>query len=76
MRELEVSDSQAPRLPADNPVHPLLGMRVVVTHGPHKGYDSYIKDVGNTTISVELRVLFTSSMSPLQNFGWNQLRLM
>ena len=58
MRELEVSDSQAPRLPADDPVHPLLGTRVVVTHGPHKGYDGYIKDVRNTTISVKLCVLY------------------
>ena len=75
-RELEVSGSQAPSLPANDPVHPLMGKRVVVTNGSHRGYNSYIRDVGNTAITVELSAMFTSPVSQLQNFGWDQLWLM
>ena len=73
--ELEVSKSQAPSLPANTPVHPLIGKQVVVTHGQQRGYHGYIQ-VGNAALTVKLQALFTSPVSPHQNFAWHQLRLM
>lgn len=75
-RELEVSGSQAPSLPTKDAVHPLMGQQVVVIKGPQRGYDGYIRAVGNVDITVEIRAMYTSPVSPFQNFGWDQLRLM
>ncbi|KAF8267702.1 hypothetical protein EI94DRAFT_1801345 [Lactarius quietus] len=76
MSDLEVATSQAASLPAHDLVHPLLGRRVVVTQGSHRGYDGVIKDVGNTSVTVKLNALFTGSTSPLQSFTWHHLRQM
>jgi transcription elongation factor len=74
---LEVSSSQAYSIPPDDRVDPLLGKRVVVTHGPHRGYDGYVRDVGNESVVVELTALIASSTSsPRQNFVRDHLRLM
>ena len=53
-----------------------MGKQVVVTSGQQRGYDGYIRAVGNTAITVELPALITSSVSPRQNFAWHHLRLM
>ena len=74
--ELKVSESQAPSLPTNDLVHPLIGKQVVVTHGQQMGYHGCIQEVGNATLTVELQALFTSPVSPRQNFAWHQLRLM
>ena len=59
-RELEVSGSQAPSLPTKDAVHPLMGQQVVVIKGPQRGYDGYIRAVGNVDITVEIRAMYTS----------------
>ena len=76
MRELEVSATQSRSLPAKDLDHPMLGKRVVVTSGPRRGYDGYIRAVGNTTVTVELNALFSSSAWPIQPFAWKDIRLM
>lgn len=76
MQKLEVSDSQAPSLPANNLVHPLVGKQVVVTYGPHRGYNGYIQAIGIPAIAVKLQALFTPFMSTLQKFAWHHLKLM
>ena len=75
-QELEVSGSQAPSLPTNDPIHPLIGKQVVVTHSQQRGYNRFITEVGNTAITVELQALITSSVLPCQNFAWHHLRLM
>jgi hypothetical protein len=76
MQELEVSATQAHSLPVADLDHPLLGKMVVVKYRPQKGYRGYIRAAGNTTVTVELNALYTSSVLPLQEFAWEHIRLM
>ncbi|KAF8256613.1 hypothetical protein EI94DRAFT_1710775, partial [Lactarius quietus] len=76
MCDLEVAASQAALLLAHDLIHPLLGRRVVVTQGSRRGYEGVIKDIGNTSVTIELNALFTGSNSPLQLFAWHHLRQM
>jgi uncharacterized membrane protein SirB2 len=76
MRELEVSATQAPSLPAGNLVHPLLGRRVVITHGECRGYNGIVQDVRNTSITVEVHTLFAGAISPYQSYPWHHIKLM
>ena len=73
-QELEVAASQGPSLPAADLVHPWLGKRVVVVQGPRRGYHGVVRDVGNTSITVELDALFAGTVSPRQQFAWHHLR--
>lgn len=73
-RELDVAASQGPSLPAADLVHPWLGKRVVVVQGPRRGYHGIVRDVGNTSITVELDALFAGTVSPRQQFAWHHLR--
>ena len=73
-QELEVVASQGPSLPAADLVHPWLGKRVVVVQGPRRGYHGVVRDVGNTSITVELDALFAGTVSPHQQFAWHHLR--
>ena len=73
-QELEVVASQGPSLPATDLVHPWLGKRVVVVQGPRRGYHGVVRDVGNTSITVELNTLFAGTVSPRQQFAWHHLR--
>ncbi|KAN0128229.1 hypothetical protein V8E53_013995 [Lactarius tabidus] len=75
-RDLEVSATQAASLPAGDLVHPLLGRRVVITQGERKGYGGVVRDVGNTSITVEVNALFAGAVSPCQPYPWHHLRLM
>ena len=54
----------------------MLGKRVVVTSGPRRGYDGYIRAVGNTSVTVELGALYASSVSPFQSYTWDCIRPM
>ena len=73
-QELEVVASQGPSLPATDLVHPWLGKRVVVVQGPRRGYHGVVRDVGNTSITVELNTLFAGTVSLRQQFAWHHLR--
>ena len=73
VRELEVCSIQGPSLPKNDPVHPLLGKRIVIKHGHHKGYSSYIREVGSTALTVELDTLVTGTSSPYQLYKWDDL---
>ena len=53
-RDLELCSLQAPSRLKSDPVHPLLGKRVMVKHSPRKGYAGRIKDVGHMEVTVEL----------------------
>ena len=66
--ELEVTASQGPSLPAGNRVHPLVGQWVIITSGPHKSYKGVVQEIRNTSATIELQVLFTSSISLHQSF--------
>ena len=66
--ELEVAVSQGPSLPAGDRVHPLMGRWVIITLGPHKSYKGVVQEIRNTSTTVELQALFTSSVSPCQVF--------
>jgi hypothetical protein len=76
MWDLEVSASQAPALPANDLVHPLVGRRVVITQGPRRQYDGVVRDIGNTSVTVELPALFAGAVSPCQSYSWYHIRLM
>ena len=73
-QELEVAASQSLLLPATDMVHPWLGKRVVVVQGLHRGYHSIVRDVSNTSITVELNALFAGTMLPHQQFTLHHLR--
>ena len=60
--ELEVSESQAPSLPANDPVHPLIGKQVVVTHGQQRGYHGCIQEVRNAALTVELQCYVSTNV--------------
>ena len=47
-----------------------------MNQGPRRGYYGVIRDVGNTTVTVELDALFAGSVSPRQQFAWHHLRPM
>ena len=66
--ELEVAASQGPSIPAGDKVHPLVGRWVIVMMGPHKGYKGVVREIGNTSATIELQALFTSSVSLRQPF--------
>ena len=73
VRELEVCSIQGPSLLKNDPVHPLLGKRIVVKHGHRKGYSGYIREVGSTALTVELDALVTGTSSPYQLYKWDDL---
>ncbi|KAI9465095.1 hypothetical protein BJY52DRAFT_1221185 [Lactarius psammicola] len=73
VRELEVCSIQGPSLPKNDPIHPLLGKRIVVKHGHRKGYSGYIREVGSTALTVELDALVTGTSSPYQLYKWDDL---
>ena len=74
--ELEVAASQGPSIPAGDRVHPLVGRWVVITTGPHRGYKGVVREIGNTSATVELHALFNSSVSPHQSFPLNYFKPM
>ena len=74
-RELEISRTQAPSLPKNDPVHPLTGQRVVVVSGPFKGLYSNIKEVGAAAMIVELTALLIGASSPCQSFTLHELMI-
>ena len=75
-QELEVAAFQGPSLPASDKVHPLVGRWVAITVGPYRGYKGVIRDIGNTSATVELSALFASSVSPRQSFPLHHFRPM
>jgi hypothetical protein len=71
-RKLEISRTQAPSLPKNDTIHPLTGQRVVVVSGPHKALYGNIKEVGATTMSVEITTFFVTllrALCPTWTFG-------
>ena len=66
--ELEVAASQGPSIPAGDKVHPLVGQWVIIMMGPHKGYKGVVQEIGNTSATIELQALFTSSILLRQSF--------
>ena len=74
--KLEVTASQGPSIPAGDPVHPLMGRWVIITTGPHRSYKGVVREIGNTSATVELHALFNSSVSLCQSFPLNYFKLM
>jgi transcription antitermination factor NusG len=75
-RELEISRTQAPLLPKNDPIHPLTGQRVVIISGPFKGLYGNIREVGVATMVVELTALLAGASSPHQSFKLHDLMIM
>ena len=75
-QELEASNTQAHSLPVKDLDHPMLGKRVAVQNGLHKGYTGYIRAAGNASVTIELNTLFNSPVSPNQTFAWGDIRLL
>jgi hypothetical protein len=47
-----------------------------VKNGLRKGYNGYVRAIGNTSLTVELDALFNSSVSPTQMFAWEDIRIL
>jgi hypothetical protein len=45
----------------------------MVKHGHRKGYTGRIRNVGSTTIDVELDALITGSDAPFPTYQWRDL---
>jgi transcription antitermination factor NusG len=74
-RELEISRTQAPSLPKNDPIHPLTGQRVVVVSGHFKGLYGNIREVGDAAMVVELTALLVGASSPCQCFKLHNLMI-
>ena len=70
MWELELCSLQGPSPLACDAVHPLLGQRILVTKGHHKGYAGHIRDVGCMEVTVEFNALMAGTHTPFQQFKW------
>ena len=72
MDNLEVCSIQGPRLPKNDPVHPLIGHRVRVTRGHFKGYDALVKYVGYDSVMIEIEGHLVSGRGR-QEVEWEDL---
>jgi transcription antitermination factor NusG len=73
--ELEISRTQAPSLPKNDPIHPLTGQRVVIISGPFKGLYGNIREVGVAAMVVELTALLAGASLPRQSFKLHNLMI-
>ncbi|KAH9980393.1 hypothetical protein BGW80DRAFT_1275581 [Lactifluus volemus] len=68
--QFNVCAVQGPSLPRNDPVHPFVDRRVVITRGRFKSYRALIKDVGPSGVIVEPQALLVSRSSPRQLISW------
>jgi hypothetical protein len=59
--KLEISRTQAPLLPKNDPIHPLTGQRVIIVSGHFKGLYSNIREVRDAAMVVELTTLLVGA---------------
>ncbi|KAH9982574.1 hypothetical protein BGW80DRAFT_1263871 [Lactifluus volemus] len=69
-QQLNVCAIQGPSLPRNDPTHPFVGRRVVITRGAFKSYHGLIKDVGPSGVIVEPQALLVATSSPRQLVSW------
>ena len=69
MHELDVCALQAPLLPKNDPVHPLVSQRVKIIRDRFKGYFAVIKDVRSSGLTVEIDAQLAGT-SPVQVIDW------
>lgn len=74
-RDLEICETQGLSLPKNDPVHPLVNQRILVSQGPSKGLYGRIKEVGSEAMSVELEAKVASSTNSCQPMKWTDLTL-
>jgi hypothetical protein len=63
---------QGPSLLKNDPVHPLVDQRVLVTRGSLKGYYALVKYVGRDDVTIEIDAHLVSRSSALQ-ISWADL---
>ena len=75
MDDLEVCSVQGPRLPRNDPIHPLIGQRVRVTGGQFKGYDALVKNVASEFVLIEIEGFLVSG-GGLRQVKWKDVGAM
>ncbi|KAN0141162.1 hypothetical protein V8E53_000918 [Lactarius tabidus] len=75
MHDLEICKIQGLSLPKNDPIHPLVNQRILVTRGPSKGLYGCIKEVGSEAMSVKLEAKVASSTNLCQPMKWTDLTL-
>ncbi|KAF8265724.1 hypothetical protein EI94DRAFT_1702256 [Lactarius quietus] len=73
--DLDMSGIQGRLLPKTDLDHPVVGWRVMVSHGQLKGYIGLIKDADNYGVTVELEARLVSGQLPRQRVGWSDFTL-